>query len=80
VHFTARCLRPAAPARTARAHDPAAAAEEELPITWTRGHGLGRICYAGWGHCSASLRHPAAVRILQAGLAWVCRGREDGPQ
>lgn len=62
VHFTAR------PAQT----------EEELPIVWTRCHGLGRVCYVGWGHCSASLRHPSAVRILQAGLAFVCRGGEDG--
>lgn len=79
VHFTARPLRPAARARAARAPDPAAThAEEELPIVWTRRHGLGRICYAGWGHCSASLRHPSAVRILQTGLAWVCRREEEG--
>ena len=62
VHFVAR------PSRDA----------EELPIVWTRQHGLGRICYAGWGHCSASLRHPSTFRILQAGLAWVCRREEDG--
>ena len=82
VHFTARPLRPATPQRTARAQFPLAAAPpgEELPIVWTRRHGLGRICYAGWGHCSASLRHPSTVRILQAGLAWVCRGREEGPR
>ena len=82
VHFTARPLRPATPQRTARAQFPLAAAPpgEELPIVWTRRHGLGRICYAGWGHCSASLRHPSTVRILQAGLAWVCRREEDGAQ
>ena len=80
VHFTARPLRPATRTRAAPAHDSPAAPppEEELPIVWTRRHGLGRICYAGWGHCSASLRHPSAVRILQAGLAWVCRRGEDG--
>jgi len=52
----------------------------ELPIVWTRHHELGRICYAGWGHCRASLHHPSTVRILQAGLAWVCRRGEDGPR
>ena len=83
VHFTARLLRPAAsapPAERARTTltEGSTAPSEELPIVWTRRHGLGRICYVGWGHCSASLRHPSAVRILQAGLAWVCRGAEDG--
>lgn len=84
VHFTARLLRRAASAppveaaRTARTQSPTAPTEDELPIVWTRCHGLGRLCYVGWGHRSASLRHPSAVRILQAGLAWICRGGEDG--
>jgi type 1 glutamine amidotransferase len=63
VHFVAR---------------PVAGAAEEAPLVWTRSHGAGRICYFGAGHCAASLRHPGMVRILQAGLAWVCRAGERG--
>ncbi len=76
VHFVARpAPQPGGPGASA-----AARAAEDLPIVWTRRHGAGRICYAGPGHCAASLRHPSMVRILQAGLAWVCRTGGEGPQ
>ena len=80
VHFVARCVaRTGRPApRDVAASAPAPA--EELPIVWTRRHGLGRICYVGPGHRAASLRHPGMIAILQAGLAWVCRdGRVGTP-
>ena len=45
---------------------------ESVPVVWTRIHGEGRVCYAGPGHRSATMRLPAYQAILERGLRWVC--------
>jgi type 1 glutamine amidotransferase len=46
---------------------------QSIPIVWTRLHGKGRVCYACPGHQSATFRNRDYQRVLQQGLAWVCR-------
>ncbi len=44
---------------------------EEIPVVWTRMYNQGRICYAGLGHRTQTMKAAAFQTILQQGLSWV---------
>lgn len=46
---------------------------DEVPIVWTYHYGQGRVCYAVPGHRTETMRNEMYHKILQRGLAWVCR-------
>lgn len=46
---------------------------QEVPIVWTYQYGQGRVCYAVPGHHTETMRNETYQKILQRGLAWVCR-------
>jgi hypothetical protein len=48
--------------------------EEDEPVVWTRHQGRGRVCYCALGHTLSVMRQPQVQRMIQRGLAWVCRG------
>lgn len=46
---------------------------QEIPVVWTYHYGQGRVCYAVPGHRTETMRNETYQKILQRGLAWVCR-------
>ena len=55
------------------AHFTATHEGREVPIVWTFQYGQGRVCYAVPGHRTETMRNTVYQKILQRGLAWVCR-------
>jgi type 1 glutamine amidotransferase len=50
--------------------------EQREPVVWTRRYGQGRVCYCSLGHVAGSFRKRPVRRILQRGLAWICRHQD----
>jgi uncharacterized protein len=47
------------------------------PISWTRTHGKGRVCYISLGHCAPALKNPRVAEMVAEGLAWTIAGKGD---
>ena len=46
----------------------------QVPMVWTRNHGLGRVCYACPGHRSTVFKQHAYREIMIRGLKWAAEG------
>lgn len=55
------------------AHFTATHEGQEVPIVWTYYYDQGRVCYAAPGHRTETLHDETFQKVLQRGLAWVCR-------
>ena len=42
-----------------------------IPAVWTRSHGLGRICYIGPGHRTATMKLGSMQNLITRGLEWL---------
>ena len=45
----------------------------EVPMVWTYHCEQGRVCYAVPGHRTETMHNETYQKVLQRGLAWVCR-------
>jgi len=45
--------------------------DADQPVVWSHRFGTGRVVFDGFGHDSASIRHPHHRRLLEQALAWV---------
>jgi type 1 glutamine amidotransferase len=43
----------------------------DVPIVWTYRYGKGKVCYAGPGHTTSTMKNQTYQQLLQRGLNWV---------
>lgn len=50
----------------------------EMPVTWTRMYGQGRIFYTSLGHQADVLAEPTAAEMCRRGVLWAARALMEG--
>ena len=47
----------------------------QMPVTWTKQYGQGRVFYCSLGHSLDSISHPTAQELIKRGMLWAARVR-----